>query len=160
MLTPTQITVIFMIYNFPTPEPEPQYIAQPPLALTTCPLTHAASSPANHPTILATSSTVPTLLPTGVCAICISTISLGIFSSISLCTGPGATQFTVVPLPPNSRAQHRVNPSSAAFDEQYSPSPANPARAPTEEMLMMRARELRCGSRACVSRRGARTLRS
>lgn len=130
-----------------------------PLALITCPVTHAPSLPAKPATILATSWIVPRRFWIGVCVFCISTISFGIFSSISLCTGPGLTQLTVVPFSPSSAAQHRVSPSRAALDEQYRLRLLKPARAPTDPRLMMRALSRKYGSTACVKSMMPRTLR-
>jgi hypothetical protein len=122
--------------------------------------TYATFLPRQNPTTLAISSVVPTLFCNGVFLFCLSTTSLDILSSISDSTGPGLTALTVVPLPPNSAAQHLFNPSIAALLEQYKERLGKSQRAPTELMFMMRPLGARNGRTACVISTVPRTLRS
>src|SRR5437868_10573712 len=89
---------------------------QPPLTLTTCPVTYSASSEAKNATDAATSSTVGGR-PIGKRASLIRRASsrLNSFSSML----DGFTTFTVMPFLASSNASERERATTAAFADAY-----------------------------------------
>src|ERR1051325_2224995 len=124
---------------------------QPPLTLTTWPVTYSASSEAKNATAAATSSTVGGR-PIGNRASLIRRASsrLNSFSSIL----DGLTTFTVMPFFASSSANERESATTAAFAEAYAEIFAwpNARSAPTAPRLITRPpRPLRiCGSAALL----------
>jgi hypothetical protein len=142
----------------------------PPLALTCCPLTHLAFSDTNRSVVSAISAVVPTLSAALVASNSgwiASSRAPGASGMISVATGPGATEFTVIPrLLPNwlerisnyyikgdkggkekrggderkhtSAAQAYVKESTAAFVAPYMGMLGRPILEAMEVMLMIR----------------------
>lgn len=80
-------------------------------------MTNRASSDARNRTTALTSSGVP-ILPSGDISFIISTASSlpGASCSMPVSIGPGCTEFTRMPMGPNSLAATRVIPCAANFD--------------------------------------------
>lgn len=97
------------------------YKIEPPLAMMTCPLIHSLASLAKNPTTFAMSLVSPSL-PNRFYAFTFSTISLlSPAKNISVATGPGETQFTVICVPLSSFARILDMASMAAFEAVYEP---------------------------------------
>src|SRR5690242_21698249 len=89
---------------------------QPPLTLTTCPVTYSASSEAKKPTVAATSSTVGGR-PIGKRASRMRRASSSVNSFSSMLEG--FTTLTVIPFLASSSARERDSATTAAFAAAY-----------------------------------------
>src|SRR5260370_23566297 len=114
---------------------------QPPLTLTTCPVTYSAPSEAKNATVAATSSTVGGR-PMGKRASRILRASSSVSSFSSMLEG--LTTFTGIPFLASSSAKERDNATTAALAAAYAEIFAcpNARSAPTAPQLMMRPQRI------------------
>src|ERR1700688_417022 len=126
-----------------------RYSIQPPLTLTTWPVTYSASSEAKNDTVAATSSAVGGL-PMGNRALRMRRASLRVNSFSSMLEG--FTTFTVMPFFASSRASERDSATTAALAAAYAEIFAwpNARSAPTAPRLTTRPQRPRrmCGNEA------------
>src|ERR1700738_920581 len=86
----------------------------PPFTCSVVPVIYPACGEARNATACATSSGLPSR-PSGICAFSAVCCSSGRLFVMSVSMKPGATQFTVMPRLPISRASARVIPATPAF---------------------------------------------
>src|SRR2546427_4441770 len=109
----------------------------PASTVSTVPVMLFAWSPSRNSTVLATSSMSGrrrSALRRAICSRCAPSSPC----VISVSRKPGATAFTVTPMPPTSRASERVKPISEALVAPYTDSPRYPVNPMIEATLTIR----------------------